>query len=111
MPDFKIYEGEDGLVRTTVHGMEQEAFVVTEDKVNNFNNYSFEFQITLTLWSVSLGYFLANITVYTGVPFIVSLITTVLLTGYLRWSWGKFEKVKKNLFIKPNELSKNEVEN
>ena len=109
MPDIKIYDGKDGLVKTTVHGMEQEAFVVTEDRVNNFNNYSFEFQISITLWSISLGFFLANINTPTGVTFIVSLITTILLTLFLIWTWKKFVKVKKNLFIKPDQLLNKEL--
>jgi len=103
MPDFKIRH-EDGLVTTTVHGMSQTAYVVTEEKVESFNSYSFEFQIVLTLFGTSLGVLLGSLDNLNGKTFAISTVVTILLSLALIWSWRKFSRVKNNLFIKPQTL-------
>jgi len=98
MPEFKVYK--DGLVTTKVHGMDQDAFVVTEDKMKNFNNRSFEFQIVLSLFSIALGFTLANLSDIRSVAFIVSIIITALLAVALIYNLIKFKGVRKSVFRK-----------
>ena len=79
-----IQLGGEGLVRTTLHSMEQEAFVVTEDRMTSFNNYSFEFQIILAFFSISLGVALGNVNDIKENVFIISAVLT-LTFGCLLW--------------------------
>ena len=102
MSEFKIFE--TGLVRTKVHGMNQDAFVVTEDKMNNFNSYSFEFQVVLVLFSTSLGAALGNLNNVSGTAFVVSIILTVVFIFCLIWTWLKFNKTRKTLFLKSEDV-------
>lgn len=99
MAGYKI-SSEDGLITTTVHGMDQDVFMVTEDRVNNFNSYSFDFQIYLTLFSIDLGFFLSNIYSYKSVGFIVSLIVGVILLIFVVINYSRFKKVRGGLFTR-----------
>ena len=96
-----IQLGGEGLVRTTLHSMEQEAFVVTEDRMTSFNNYSFEFQIILAFFSISLGVALGNVNDIKENVFIISAVLTLTFGCLLWWGWLKFEKAKKSLFVRP----------
>lgn len=84
--------------------MTQNAYVVTEDRVNAFNNYSFEFQIYLGLFFTTLGVSLGNIDTRTSTVFITASILTIVLFGFLIWSWLKFKKIRKSLFIKSEQI-------
>lgn len=99
MVGYKITT-EDGLITTTVHGMDQEVFVVTEDRVNNFNSYSFDFQIYLTLFSIDLGFFLSNINDPKSVSFLVSIIIGFILPVFLFINYKRFKKIRKGLFTR-----------
>ncbi len=105
MPAFKIFESEDGLVTTTVHGMGQDAYVVTEDRVSNFNNYSQEFQLWLSLFSIAFGAFFSGLQVGANTFFYVSLILSIVFGIFLFLSYKKFIKVKESLFKKAGSIS------
>lgn len=102
MAGYKI-SNEDGLITTTVHGMDQDVFMVTEDRVINFNSYSFEFQIYLTLFSIDLGFFLSNINNTKSIGFIVSLIVGIILLTFLFINYNRFNKIRKGLFTRATQ--------
>ena len=101
MAGYKI-SSEEGLITTTVHGMDQDVFMVTEDRVNNFNSYSFGFQIYLTFFSIDLGLFLSNINDSKSVGFTVSLIIGLILLIFLYVNYKRFKKVREGLFTRGN---------
>jgi hypothetical protein len=100
MSDIKLYQSNDGLVHTTLHGMDQDAFVVTEEKVSSFNSYSFEFQAALALTSTAFGAVLGNTTNTRSNIFIISTVLTIVFLVFTIWSWIKFSKSRKSLFVK-----------
>ena len=105
MPNYKIFGGENDIIKTKLHGLTQEAYVVTEEKVNSFNNYSFEFQIAISVFSISLGGVIGSLTSYGAndlnlIVFWVCLIVAFLSLLLLIWSLCKFNNIRKNLFIK-----------
>lgn len=104
MPELKLYSGGDDLVKTTLHGMEQNAFVVTEDRMNNFNSYSLDFQIYLTLFSIFLGSAISNTSDMKKNIFIVSASITAFLFIFLIWSGIKFKKIRNSLFVKTDKF-------
>ncbi len=105
MTDFKISTTEDGLITTTVHGMGINAYIVTEEKVNNFNTYSKDFQVYLTLFSIFFGVALGNINDIKSIGFIAFTILTVIMLYFLIINLLRFNKVKKNLFVKASNLT------
>ena len=106
MADFKIPSNDD-LIKTVIHGMDQNAFIVTEDKMNSFNSYSLEFQIYLSLFSIDLGFFINSLENTNSVGFWVSLIIGFILGIFLSMHYFKFRKTRDNLFVKTN--TKNEL--
>lgn len=111
MAGYKITD-EDGLITTTVHGMDQDVFMVTEDRVNSFNSYSVEFQIWITLFSVDLGYFLSKIDNRDSTGFITSLILGLVFLVFLIINYLKFKKVRNDLFTRAkNKTTNNTVIN
>jgi hypothetical protein len=106
MAVFKI-TNEDGLITTTVHGMEQDVFMVTEDRVSAFNNYSFEFQLWITFFSIDVGFFLGNMGAPKSVNFLVSLILGVIIFLFLFLNYRKFKKVRDSLFTRAKAETSN----
>lgn len=109
MENTHIFDNNDGLVQTTVHGFKQDAFLVTQDKVESFNNYSSELQIWIALFSISAGSFLSSITTWGSIQSNndlvkiicwISLTITILSVIFLYRAHRKFISVRKGLFIK-----------
>lgn len=99
MPPFNLHNN-SSLLSTTVHGMSQELFLVTEDRVSNFNSYSQELQFCSALFFTALGLALGNLSDIKSTIFMVSAILSVLLLIALIWQYCKFTKAKDKLFKK-----------
>lgn len=97
-------ESNGGLIKTTLHGMGQDAFVVTEDKVDSFNNYSSDFQIWLALSSIAVGAVLSGLENPQGMLFKIAIILTIIFSVFLCLSYKKFNKTRKTLFIKTEDV-------
>jgi len=108
---LKLFDN-DGLIQTKIHGLEQNAYVITEDKMDSFNNYSFDLQMYLALFSLFFGAFLSSLLVILTSPnsyiikiiFYCSLCLMILLAILLIKSYLKFKKVRARVFIKIDEL-------
>ena len=109
---FKIFEN-DGLVSTRIHGLKQEAYVMTEEKVESFNNSSSDFQLHNTLFPLFLGVFLTSIfsTLSNSsnnlirAIFWCSLALSILEFIFLIKSYKRFNKVKNKLFVRITDFS------
>jgi len=105
----RLFEN-DGLIQTTIHGSAQNAYVITEEKIEFFNNYSTELQLWLALASLFVGAFLSNLPLFISnndnsnilviVIFYCSLVLSLISVVFLIKSGIKFSKVKSKLFVK-----------
>jgi hypothetical protein len=105
----RLFEN-DGLIQTTIHGSAQNAYVITEEKIEFFNNYSTELQLWLALSSLFIGAFLSNLPMFISnhddsnilviVIFYCSLVLSLISVAFLIKSGRKFSKIKSKLFIK-----------
>lgn len=114
MSEYKIFN-DNGLVKTKVHGLEQDVFLVSEDKIDSFNNYSFELQLTLSLFFFFAGALVsAGLVFFSGTKndpvkitlWIASFLTIILLIAFVRNYW-KFRKIKKKVFLKVDKHQNN----
>lgn len=110
MSNTKIF-GDDELIQTTVHGFRQDVFLVTEDKMKSFNDYSFDLKLWTALASVFFGIFSNSAFTWITVPdnsdndlikivFWASLFLTTLSIIFFFVSWLRYKKTKKDIFIK-----------
>ena len=105
----RLFEN-DGLIQTTIHGSAQNAYVITEEKIDFFNNYSTELQLWLALSSLFVGAFLSNLPLFISnsnnsniliiVIFYCSLVLSLISVAFLIKSGRKFSKIKSKLFVK-----------
>jgi len=106
--DIKIYNVNDGLITTKVHGMKQNAYVVTEDVIDAFNSYSSDSQIFLAVAPLFLGLLLAELTdvIKEGLNFtIMAWLVGFLLSSFMFYHSNKrLTKTKNRLFVKIENL-------
>jgi hypothetical protein len=85
--------------------MGQDAYVVTEDKVKSFTNYSHEFQFASACFFTFIGIVFGNVDKPSGTIFIVSAILLLFSTLTLWWTWKKYKDIKDSLFLGTDKFS------
>jgi len=90
----------DGLMNTTIHGMQQDVYLITEDRVESFSTNSNEFQISLALLSASFGAAITSFTDKESIVFIISLITGLIFLVATIYTYVKYRRLKKKMFVK-----------
>lgn len=105
MADTKLFGGENDLIKTRLHSLTQDAYIVTEEKVNSFNNYSFEFQIAISLFSIFFGAVIGSYPTYSTneiskTIFIVCSILAIVFFLIMYRCRNKFSETKNGLFVK-----------
>ena len=108
MEETKLFDKENGLIKTKLNGLTINIYTVTEEEVNSFGNYSFGLQISFALFSLSLGGIISVLPSYETsdiskaifyVCFAVSILTLFSFLLILQ----QFNKTKKNLFKRAEE--------
>lgn len=115
MTDFKIFGGDSDLIKTRLYGLTQDAYIVTEERISIFNNYSYDYQVLISLFSIFLGATISTFPSYkinttNTVIFYVCLVISILTLVFLFLFWRRFNKIKNNLFVKV-ESNKNKQTN
>lgn len=100
----------DGLVQSNIHGIEQDLFLVTEERVESFNSQSLLLQISIPVATAALGLAVGcllsfkegemfrNVFYFTFATFLSASIISVMAIY-------KFRKTKKKLFTKAKKMS------
>jgi len=101
------------LITTKFHGMEQDVYVTTEDRLDSFNNYSSDFQLWLALFTLCVGAFISSaIAIMSKIDALVlwvifysSLFLSIVSLIFGLISFFRFKSIKKRMFIKTDNTS------
>lgn len=90
----KAFSFGGGLLKTRLHGLEQDLFIVSGDKLENLQDSSFEFQLFLSLFTLCIGGTLSSLSsLDNNLSRVIFYCSTVLGVVFASLFWRAYRKV------------------